>query len=245
MIKTGKIAKIAIICGFLVMLFPSCGKNAVQIKRMQAMEEGVSNPTTAEEFELAIKKYQDRVADIEAANAQIGIWYKLLGTRYLDRKMYKLALEAFQKATEYYPTNQNLYYYVGACAGYMAAESLDFKATGSYTQRINYLKLAESAYLQAIKLDGRYTKALYGIGVLYVFELDRNAEAIPYLEKLLTIDTNHTDGMFALARAYYYTGQFENAVAMYDKIISSTKSDEKRMQAESNKREVLNAYGKN
>ena len=159
--------------------------------------------------------------------------------------MYKLALEAFQSATEYYPANQNLYYYIGACAGYMAAESLDYKATGSYTQRINYLKLAESAYLQAIKLDNRYTKALYGLGVLYIWELDKSEEAIPYLEKLLTIDTKHTDGMFALARAYYDTYQFENAVAMYDRIISSTKSDEKKALAEDNKREVLNAsYGK-
>ena len=230
---------------FCAVCFLSCGKSSVQIKRMQAMEEGVSNPTTAEEFEAAIKKYQDRVADIEAANAQIGIWYKLLGTRYLDKKMYKLALESFQKATEYYPTNQNLYYFVGACAGYMAAESLDYKATGSYTQRINYLKLSESAYLQAIKLDNRYTKALYGLGVLYIWELDKSAEAIPYLEKLLTIDTKHTDGMFALARAYYDTYQFENAIAMYDKIIASTKSEEKKALAETNKREVLNAsYGK-
>lgn len=233
---------ISVLC---ISCFLSCGKNSVQIKRMQAMEEGVSNPTTAEEFEEAIKKYQNRVADIESANAQIGIWYKLLGTRYLDKKMYKLALEAFQSATEYYPANQNLYYYIGACAGYMAAESLDYKATGSYTQRINYLKLAESAYLQAIKLDNRYTKALYGLGVLYIWELDKSEEAIPYLEKLLTIDTKHTDGMFALARAYYDTYQFENAVAMYDRIISSTKSDEKKALAEDNKREVLNAsYGK-
>ena len=239
-----KTKKTAMVIAAFALMFSSCGKNAVQIKRMQAMEEGVSNPTTAEEFEVAIKKYQDRVADIEAANAQIGIWYKLLGSRYLDRKMYKLALEAFQKATEYYPANQNLYYYVGACAGFMAAESLDYNASGTYAKRINYLKLSE--YLQALKLDSRYTKALYGIGVLYVFELDESSKAIDYLERLLTIDTKHTDGMFALARAYYDTAQFDNAVAMYDKIIATTKSDEKRAQAEANKREVLNVgYRKN
>ena len=231
-----------ILCSVLLM-FCSCGKTSVQIKRMQAMEEGVANPTTPEEFERAIKKYQNRVADIESANAQIGIWYKILGTRYLDKKMYKLALESFQKATEYYPVNQNLYYYVGVCAGYMAAESLDYKATGSYAQRINYLKLAESAYLQAIKLDARYTKALYGLGVLYIFELDESYKAIEYLERLLTIDTKNIDGMFALARAYYSTYQFENAISMYEKIISTTKSDEKRSQAEANKREVLNNAG--
>ena len=52
---------ISVLC---ISCFLSCGKNSVQIKRMQAMEEGVSNPTTAEEFEEAIKKYQNRVADI-------------------------------------------------------------------------------------------------------------------------------------------------------------------------------------
>ena len=59
------------------------------------MEENVGSPTTEAELKDAIKKYQDRVTDIQLANSQIGIWYKMLATRYLDAKMYGEALKTF------------------------------------------------------------------------------------------------------------------------------------------------------
>ena len=45
--------------------------------------------------------------------------------------------------------------------------------------------------------------------------------------------------MFVLARAYYVTGRYDEAVSLYDRIISTTKSDEKKKEAEANKRIVL------
>ncbi len=208
------------------------------------MEEGVSNPTTIEELRDAISRYQERVADIQLANSQIGIWYKILGTRYLDNKMYGEALKCFQKALEYYPDNQNLYYYVGVCAGYVSHAALDFDGTGSAEIKYNYLKLAEEAYKRAIAIDDRYVRALYGLGVLYVFELDEPQKAISPLEKLLKIDTKNIDAMFVLARAYYSNNEFDKSADMYDKIIAATKSNETRTVAEENKKQVLDAvYG--
>ena len=226
----------------IALVLSSCGgTNAKTIKRMQQLEEGVSSPTTEAELKAAIQKYQTRVEDMVLANQQIGIWYKMLGSRYLDNQMYGEALEAFRMATTYYPANQNLYYYVAVCAGYMANQSLDYSATGSTAQKFNYLKLAESAYLEALKIDSKYARALYGIGVLYIFELDEPGKAIPYLETLAEVEKRNVDGMFLLANAYYQTFEFEKAMAVYDKIISTTTSDEKKAQAEANQRQVLEA----
>ena len=220
--------------------FFSCnGTNAKTIKRMQALEEGVASPTTEAEIKEAIQKYQTRVEDIALANQQIGIWYKMLGSRYLDNQMYGEALEAFRMATTYYPANQNLYYFVAVCAGFMANQALDYSATGSTAQKFNYLKLAESAYLEAIKLDPKYARALYGIGVLYIFELEEPGKAIPYLETLAEVEKRNVDGLFLLANAYYQTFEFERAMEIYDEIISITTSSEDKAQAEANKRKVL------
>ena len=147
----------------------------------------------------------------------------------------------FKEALKYYPDNQNLYYYVGVCAGYMSHAALDFNATGSTEQKFNYLKLAEDAYLRALQIDDRYTRCMYALGVLHVFELDEPAKAIPYLEKLLTIDTKHIDAMFVLARAYYSTFEFDKAVQMYDKIIATSNSEETKANAEANKKIALEA----
>lgn len=224
----------------LSLVFFSCnGTNAKTIKRMQALEEGVASPTTEAEIKEAIQKYQTRVEDIALANQQIGIWYKMLGSRYLDNQMYGEALEAFRMATTYYPANQNLYYFVAVCAGFMANQALDYSATGSTAQKFNYLKLAESAYLEAIKLDPKYARALYGIGVLYIFELEEPGKAIPYLETLAEVEKRNVDGLFLLANAYYQTFEFERAMEIYDEIISITTSSEDKAQAEANKRKVL------
>ncbi len=223
----------------------SCGIPNKTVQRQMKLEEGVTNPLTIEELQDAIKKYSNRVQEQQLAMSQIGMWYRLLGTRYVDNKMYGEALKCFQEAIKYYPNNQNLYYYVGLCGGYMSHTALDYGGTGSHEQKYNYLKLSEEAYLRAIQIDERYTNAMYGLAVLYVFELDESEKAIPYLEKLLTIDTRHIDAMFVLARAYYQNLEFDKAVEMYDKIISTTKAQDKIADAENNKKTVLEAsYGK-
>ncbi len=227
---------------FAIFSFISCGVSNKTIMRYQKMEEGVSNPSTIEEYKAAIEKYQERVADIQLANQQIGIWYKILGTKYVENKMYGEALKCFQSALEFYPDNQNLYYWVGVCAGYMSHQALDFGANGNTTIRYNYLKLAEEAYLRAIKIEDKYVRALYGLGVLYVFELEEPEKAIPHLEKLLNIDTKNHDAMFVLASAYYLTYEFDKAIEMYDKIIATTKSSDVKSQAEANKQQILDEY---
>ncbi len=206
---------------------------------MQAVEEGVSNPQTEEEIAEAIKKYQKRVEDIIAAENQIGIWYKILGVRYLDNGMYEKALEAFKSAAEYHTDNQNLYYYIGVCAGHMANAELEYPGGGAEKMRNAYLALAESAYLRALELEPRYVRSLYGLSVLYTFELNKADEAVPLLERLLTIDTKHVDAMFVLARAYYMVYEHQAAADMYDRILHTTKNQAKRAKAEENKKKVL------
>lgn len=228
---------------FTVFVLCGCSKSNKSIIRMQKLEEGIDHPTSEAELKAAIAKYQTRVADNQLADTQVGVWYKMLAVRYLDAKMYGQALEYFQKAIQFQPTNQNLYYYVGLCAGYMAKASLDYKATGATTttEKYNYLKLAESAYLRAIELEEKYGRALYGLGILYVFELDQSEKAIPHLEKLLSFDTRNFDAMFVLARAYYTQGDYQKAASLYDKIASQTKSEQKKQEALSNKKIVLDA----
>ncbi|MBQ9494423.1 MAG: tetratricopeptide repeat protein [Treponema sp.] len=224
---------------FYAVIFASCSVPKNSVRNLQRMEEGVSNPTTIEEYKAAIAKYERRVADIETANEQIGIWYKILGSRYIDKNMYGEALKCYQKAIEYYPQNQNLYYYVGLCSGYMAKSALDYDATGNFDKRHNYLRLSEAAYLRAIAIDPRYVYALYGLGSLYVFEFDESAKAIPYLETLLTINTGHVNAKMLLANAYYRTADFQKAADMYDNIIAAAKDKEIKAIAEKNKKIVL------
>lgn len=223
----------------------SYSNKALLQKRLQNMEKYSGNPGNIEEIKKGIEKYDSEAQELVEKNAKIGIWYKILGTRYLDRKMYGKALESFQSALEFYPENPNLYYYVGVSATYVSHSALDFNGRGETESKMNYLKLAESAFKQALSIDENYSKALYSLGVLYAFDLDNGPEAVKYLERYVEIEKRDTDGMLVLARAYYMSSEFEKAADVYDKIISITKSSQRKAEAEANKKVVLDAiYGK-
>lgn len=231
---------------FVLILLFSCGASPNYIRRIQALEEGVSNPTTIEELKDAISKYEKRVEDIVGAQSQTGIWYKILATRYIDKAMYGEALDALRAAIQYYPSNQNLFYYVGVCAGYMAKATLDFGGGDYNAEKERYLALAESGYKRALEIQPDYSRAMYGLGVLYTFEMNQPENAVPLLENFLSMQTKDVNGMFVLARAYYMTGLYDEAVTLYDKIIATTKVEEQKKDATANKELILSSlYGEN
>ena len=215
-------------------LLASCRGNTKYLNHIQQVEEGVSSPTSIEELEDAISKYRARVEDIILAETKTANWYKILGIRYLDKKMYGKALENFQTAVEYYPSNQNLYYYLGLCGGYMAKAALN-----DYAKRDHYLEMSEEAYLRAIEIEPRFARALYGLAILYAFELDEPEKALPHIELFTQIETGDLDGKMVLARVYYSLGEYQKAVSVYDAVIKQTKDATRRAAAQANKELVL------
>ncbi|UTD12822.1 tetratricopeptide repeat protein [Treponema denticola] len=232
-----------IITLLLIFILESCNK-VTSIRRLQELEEGVSNPNTEAELKDAIRKYEKRVDDIIIAEERIGIWYKILGSRYMDQKMYKKALKAFQSALEYYPENPNLFYQAGLAASLTAKNSLDFELTGTDIEKKRYFSLAVSAYTRALEIDPKHSKAVYALSVLYIFELNRPAEAIPILEKITEWEKKPIDHLFLLGTAYYMTGENEKAIAVYERIIEISSSAEKKAKAESNIREIKSSGGR-
>ena len=232
-----------IITLLLILILGSCNK-VTSIRRLQELEEGVSNPNTEAELKDAIRKYEKRVDDIIIAEGRIGIWYKILGSRYMDQKMYKKALKAFQSALEYYPENPNLFYQTGLAASLTAKNSLDFELTGTDIEKKRYFDLAASAYNRALEIDPKHAKAVYALSVLYIFELNRPAEAIPILEKIAEWEKKPIDHLFLLGTAYYMTGENEKAIAVYERIIEISSSAEKKAKAESNIRDIRGSGGR-
>jgi len=222
------------------LLSVSC-KDSAFLRRMQDMELGVKNPTGIEELQAAIKKYQGQINSILIAEQRIGVWYKMLGRRYMDKKMYKKAIEAFQSALEYYPENQHLFYQIGVCAAVLGKSTIEYPSEINKAERPAYFELAVSAYKRAVELDPAYTRAVYALSVLYVFELNRPEEAITIMEPIAAKEKKPLDSLFILGRAYYMTGQYGKAIAAYDRIIATSGSAEQRAEAERNKAFIQNA----
>lgn len=234
-----KLVAVVIIVG----VFVSCN-NRDYIRRMQEMEEGVSNPVTIEELKDAISKYNARVNDIMISQERIGIWYKILASRYFDKQMYKLAFDALQSAIEYYPGNKNLFFKAGVCAVQMGKSHVSFSQSAPDNIQRSYYYAAEEIFLRAIELDKNYDSAKMSLSVLYVFDLNEPEKAIPLLESIIQKETKPFDELFVVARAYIMTGEFQKAVDAYDQIIALSKSKSQRNDAEQNKKLVLEEMNK-
>ncbi|MDR2313931.1 MAG: tetratricopeptide repeat protein [Spirochaetaceae bacterium] len=194
-------------------------------------------PQTIEDLRKAIALYETKIEEHLKDSGQTGIYWKILGSRLVDKKLYGEALEALERAAQYYPEDETVQYLIGISAGTLAKSEYFAPA-----EQENHFRIAEQAYLRAIDIDERYGKALYGLSVLYVFEFNRPAEAVPYLERFLDINAKDTDAMFVLAAARYMTEDYQGAVDLYDRILGITKNAELRAQVENNKQQVMNAW---
>jgi len=224
----------------IVALLASC-KDGGDIKKMFDIEERSMKdapPSTIEDLKKGIAEYSKEADRTVAATERVGLYWRLLAMRYMEKRMYIEASEAAQEALRYYPENQSLYYTVGlGLASQAKVESVSGPDKAPVRQQ--HLASAEAAYLRALELSPRYTRALYALAVLYVFEMDRPEDAGPYLTRLLEIDTQNVDALFLLARVRYVEGRYEDAANLYDTIIGVTRIPEKRKQAEANKKQVL------
>ena len=191
-----------------------------------------------EDIRRAIALYEKRIEQHVADAAQNADYWKILALRLQDRGLHGEALEALERGIYYTPADAALHNAVGLSAGVMA-KSIHLFPGRDTTERERYYAIAEEAYLRAIEIDSRYFRPRYGLSVLYVFELNRPIEALPHLERCLEISRNDVDTMFVLARAFYMLENYQAAIELYNRIITLTRDDQKRIDAQNNRRAVM------
>jgi len=191
-------------------------------------------PETIEGLRQAIVLYENQIERNVREGAQTGVYWKILAIRFADRNLHNDALDALERAVYYNSEDAILFYLTGVSAASVAKANVGFSAN-AVNERERYYKLAENSYLRALELDVTYTKPMYGLAVLYVFELDRPAEAVPYLERYAQLTPSDITAMFVLARAHFMLEDYSRAVEVYDRIIDRTRDRQMKDEALNNR----------
>jgi len=202
--------------------YESSSKNRELAKKMAELSPRGGPPETIEGLKEAIALYESQIERNVREGAQTGVYWKILATRLADKGLDNDALDALERAIHYNSEDPILFYLTGVSAAKIAKSKIGF-ASDALEGSDHYYRLSENAYLRALELDATYTKAMYGIAVLYSFELERPQEAVNYLERYLQINTSDINAMFVLARSYYMLREYSSAIATYEKIASRTK----------------------
>jgi tetratricopeptide (TPR) repeat protein len=221
--------------GYLVYKHESGRTNRELAKRMAEISPKGRPPETIEGLKQAIALYEEQIERNVREGAQTGVYWKILATRLADRDMHRDALQAFERAIYYNSEDPGLYYLTGVSAARVAKSIVGF-STGADKEREHFYTLAENSYKRALDLDPTYTRPMYGLGILYTFELEkRAADAITYMERYMSIQQSDISAMFVLARAYYMNDNFTSAIEQYDRIIARTKDAKVKEEAAFNR----------
>lgn len=220
----------------ILFLFSSCRDsgvdNALQdvlsLEPEDVREKVESDPDRIAELKSKIEEHKKVVDKAVQASGDIGIIYKLLAVEYMRREMYGLAKDALENAIAVYPENPVLFQMAGVCYARMAKASVD------PAERKRLLSVAVAYYKRALELSPDMKDALYGISVVYIFELDEPQSAINYLTRLISIDPEFMEARFLLARAYYSVGEFDSAIEQYMYVIKNSKNKEYVAKAKEN-----------
>ena len=203
-------------------------------KRIAELSPRGGPPETIEGLKTAIAAYEAQIELNVKEGAQTGVYWKILAIRLADRGMHRDALDALERALYYNATDPTLFFLSGDYANTVAASIVGFSGNAD-SEKAQILRLAENSFLRAIELDNTYPKPRLGLGILYAFDLERPAEAIPHLERYLELVSSDIKAMFVLARACYMTENYGRALELYDQIIARTKDPKIKAEAENNK----------
>ena len=181
-------AQITILLATLLVLLLSCqaGRNTELAERVNEMEGGSGSaeeePEEIREIRKELNRWEDELNDAITAGRNTGRFYKTLGLKFLDYKMYGPARDSFNRSLEFSPENGRLYYYRGVAQSRLAL------TTQNPVQKLDEMRMVEQDYLRAIQVEPRFMSPYFSLAILYIYELNRPFEAQPYLEEYLSVE---------------------------------------------------------
>jgi len=230
---------LAVVAGLIYTIHQTTSKRYSKelTKRMMEISPRGGPPETIEGLRRAIALYEDQIERNIREGAQTGVYWKILAMRLADKpnNMHEEALQALERAIYFNSEDPLLFYLTGVSAAMVAKSKVGFKVSDE-REKERYFKLSENSYLRALELDVTYTRAMYGLGILYIFELENRAQdGIVQLERYLQIQASDISAMFVLARAYFMIENFTRAIEIYDRIADRTKNKAEKEEAYKNR----------
>ncbi|OQY34554.1 MAG: hypothetical protein B6241_04600 [Spirochaetaceae bacterium 4572_59] len=182
-------------------------------------------PAEIREIRKELNRWENELNDAITAGRNTGRYYKTLGLKFLDYKMYGPAKESFSHSLEFSPESGRLYYYRAVALSRLALTRQDPQL------RMAEMNLVEQDYRRAIAVEPKFSTPYYSLAILYIYELKRSFEAEPYLKKYVSIERSDSKGQLLYAQLLEDMGKLESAMDHYNKVLSLSSTEEEKEQA--------------
>ncbi|MBN2509643.1 MAG: hypothetical protein JXB03_05175 [Spirochaetales bacterium] len=221
---------LSLFCILLVCGCDSPRKN--YLERLLKLESADGSPVVPEErireLKNEIRAVEEEVRTYVDLERELGTFYKMAAVDFFDGGNFRPALENFIKAMEIHGESPSLPYYAALCAAHLG------KAAGQTPERQAYYIRAEEYYLHSIRISPGFEDSMYGLAVLYLYELNRPGDGFDYIQRYLEIRPSSVKGHFVRAAAYATAGRTEDAIDDYRWIVDNAKDPEEQIEARRN-----------
>jgi tetratricopeptide (TPR) repeat protein len=160
-----------------------------------------------------IKEIRDRIKDIEDDNVsdtesirRLGEQYSNLGGVYLQKGLWDLAIESYEKSIHYGRSSPGVLYSIGIAYGNRGRERDNSEDVGK----------SESYLRKAIDLKDNFYEAENALAILLFYHKDEKDEAVSLAKEVVSRNPKYYIGRFTLGRFYYEMGALDKALPVYE-----------------------------
>lgn len=135
--------------------------------------------------------------------------YNLIGTYYLDRHLWEMAIDAYNNSMKYGNLSANAFYSLGLAYANLGAEK---NSAEDYNR-------AEFNYRKAVSIDGNLLDAKYALAILLFYQRENGRdEAMTLINEILARNRAYYPARFANGRFNYELGNKEKALSIYQEL---------------------------
>ena len=137
--------------------------------------------------------------------------YNLIGTYYLERRLWDMTIDSFNKSIKYGNRNANAFYSIG----------LAYANRGVENNSAEDINNAEINYRKAIERSTDLLDAKYALSILLFYHRDNGKdEALTLINEIIVKNRAYYPARFADGRFNYETGNKERALKIYQDLAS-------------------------
>jgi tetratricopeptide (TPR) repeat protein len=148
---------------------------------------------------------KDKIKDEKTLNI-LANQYSRLGTIYIEKNLWDLAIEYYEKAIKYGKNTPGIYYSAG----------LAYANRGSEKNSVDDIDRAEYFYKKAVAMQDNYYDAQNALAILMFYHKDDKAGATEIMERVVARNKKNYIARFTLGRFLYETGKLPRALSVYE-----------------------------
>lgn len=168
-----------------------------------------------EKFYQEVKEKIQRLEKEEfkdaAAASRLAQQYNLIGTYYLESRLWDMTIDAFNNVLKYGNASDNTFYSLGLAYGNRGIEKNSKEDIGK----------AEYNYRKATAINPGHLDAKYALAILlFYYKADGKDEAQILINDIIVKNRAHYPARFANGRINYELGNKEKALTLYQELLA-------------------------